>query len=107
MDCTYGGGAAPDNVQWVDEKADHSFSVAWTLTVRSAPNAKITIVDKTGAEVFKGTADEKGIVKAPLVQYVQKMKGKTEKTAHVVTVERENARSEKAVTMDRTKEIRF
>ena len=107
LDCTYEDGADPGKVQWVNEKADHSFSVAWTLTVRTTPGAKITITDKTGAEVFSGAADAKGVVKAPLVQYVQKMTGRTEKTPHVVNVERGGAKAEKRVTMDQAKAIRL
>ena len=107
LDCTFEGGASPDKVEWVDAKADHSFSVAWTVTIQTAPGSRITITDKTGKEVFTGQADAKGVLHAPLTQYLRKQSGRTPMTPHKITTVKGNARAEKTVTMDAAKEIRF
>ena len=104
LDCTYEGGADPGSIQWLALKPDHDFSVAWTLTVRTAPGAQVTITDRSGKQVFSGAADDKGVVSVPLVQYVQKMSGRTETTPHTVTVKGRGART---VTLDSTKEVQF
>ena len=107
LDCTYESGASPEKIQWLAATGDHSFHVAWTLTVHAKPGVKVVIEDASGAEVFSGVADEQGVLKAPLVEYVRKFDGKTLKTPHRVTATADNARAEKTVTMDGAKEIRF
>jgi len=82
---------------------DHpKYRTFWFGSGYPCKNAKVSVKDKTGKEVFSGAADAKGIVNAPLVQYVRKMTGKTEMTPHTVTVE---GRGTRAVTMDRRREI--
>jgi hypothetical protein len=104
-DCTFEGGASLDSVEWGDPKSDHDFTVQWTLTVRTAPGAKVTIKDKEGKEAFSGVADAKGVASASLSQYKAKAAGKTMLTPHTVTVDVGGKVATKEVTMDRKQEM--
>jgi len=103
-DCVLEGGADFDSVEFVGE-GKRDFTIQWTLTVKTAPGAKVTIMDKTGKNVFSGTADDKGLVSVPLSQYRRSAKGKTFLTPHTVKVEKAGRKTEKTVTIDRKQEI--
>ena len=96
-DAVFEGGAGLESIHFGD--GDHDLTVQWTLTVKTAPGAKVTIKDKTGEEVFSGTADDKGLVSAPLSQYRHAAKGKTFFTPHTVTVGKDGRQTTKKVTV--------
>ncbi|MBN1419795.1 MAG: hypothetical protein JXP34_13530 [Planctomycetes bacterium] len=65
------------------------YEVGWTLTVRTAPEAEVTIRDAEGREVLRRTADEKGVLVAPLAEYRAAGRGQViEGGRRVVKVER-------------------
>jgi hypothetical protein len=107
LDCTFEGGASPESIAWFSDRSDDSFSVAWTLTMHAKPGVKVVITDATGAEVFTGTADDTGVLKAPLVEYLRTHAGKQMRTPHHITMTAGNARGEKVVTMDAAKEVKL
>jgi len=104
-DCTFEGGASLDSVRWANDRADHGFTVQWTLTVRTAPDARVTITDKAGKEVFSGSADGVGVAAVPLSQYVARPADKTFYTPHQVKVEKDGKTVTKTVTMDAKQEV--
>jgi len=100
--------------------------VRWTLTVRTAAGAKVTVTDKDGQEVFSGVADEKGTVSKVLTQCVvhpvewhpgmtadgKKLRAKDNnrhkevlQTPHTVTVEVNGRKATRIVTMDHTQTV--
>jgi len=46
-----------------------AFSVGWTLTVETAPETEVVILDSEGQEVLRQNSDAKGLLKARLLQY--------------------------------------
>jgi len=112
IDTTLEGGADLNNVCFLGT-GKNDFSVAWTLTVKTTPGAKIRITDVSGKEVFSGVADEAGRAEAVLVQYRHAQKTprldtrgiKTLFTPHIITVEKNGRTARKAVTADRRQEI--
>ena len=123
LDCTFGKGTRYNDVIWNSRAAQAYYSVAWTLTVKTTPGAKVTIKDKKGEEVFSGTADAGGKISAPLTQCTIRPKEwqpgadrqptvgrrtehqKVAHTPHAVTVEKDGRTKTRAVTMDRKQEI--
>jgi hypothetical protein len=103
-DCQLEGGASFDSVAFEGE-GERSFTVQWTLTVKTEPGAKVTITDKTGKEVFSGNADGEGVASAPLSQYLVNSNGKIFFTPHKVRVETANGATEKQVTMEGKQQI--
>ena len=104
-DCTFEGGAGLDKLQWGYDKWQQDLTVQWTLTVKTSPEAKVTVKDATGAEVFSGKADEKGIVSIPLSQYKTCKKERTDYTPHTITVEKDGKTTTRTAMVDRTQEI--
>jgi hypothetical protein len=103
-DCILEGGADFDSVEFVGD-AKRDFTVQWTLTVKTAPGAKVTILDKAGKEVFNGVADDKGLASAPLSQYRRNEEGKTVFTPHTIKVESAGKSARKSVTVDRKQDV--
>ena len=104
-DATFEGGASFDSVddgRYKDPEKEHSYTVQWTVTVKTVPGATVTVKDKTGKKVFSGTADETGVVVVPLSQYLHDAeKGDTFFTPHTITVEKDGRRNTKKLTVDR------
>jgi hypothetical protein len=46
-----------------------AYEFGWTLTVKTAPNAEVIILDKDGRETLRQKADDKGVLTARLAQY--------------------------------------
>jgi len=88
------------------------FSVGWTVAIKTQPNAKVTINDRSGKEVFNGTADAQGALEVRLLQRIVRSVGDdwTERaveafTPHTVIVEKDGGRSTKDVTVDRKRTV--
>ena len=87
------------------------FSIGWTVTLRTAPGAKVTITDKSGAQVFTGKADATGKLDVKLLQLTRKAIGTENKvetihhTPHTVTVEAGGRKTDKIVTVTAKQEI--
>ena len=126
VDCTFGPGTAYNDVIWKRTANTSWYKVRWTLSVRTTPGAKVTISDKSGAEVFSGVADADGAVAAVLTQCVirprewkpgvragaglMEVKERSKhqelaETPHTVTVEAGGRRAAATVTMDRRQRI--
>lgn len=45
------------------------YEFGWLLTVKTAPNAEVIVLDKSGKEVIKQKADDKGVLVIPLAEY--------------------------------------
>jgi len=73
LDCEFGTGASPDDVFWKRTSWKSFYSVKWTLTLKTAPGAKVVVKDKDGEVELEGKASPEGLVKAPLTQYVIQM----------------------------------
>ena len=76
--------------------------------MQTAPGAEVSIVDATGEDVFKGTADADGKCTAELLQ--QKWdpdRGDVTYTPHKVTVSKAGETKTESVTMDATKAIKL
>ena len=98
-------------------KGERDFTVQWTLTVTTAPGAKITVKDKTGRDVFSGTTDAAGKTTVVLSQYMHRGKGAkgegavpsdSEKifyTPHTVTVEKDGRKATRKIEMNRKQEL--
>ena len=52
-----------------------AYEFGWTLTVKTAPGAEVTILDREGREALKRKADDKGVLTARLPQYRAAGKG--------------------------------
>jgi len=105
-DCTFEGGASFDSMSpFGRPPGEQDFTVQWTLAVRTEPGANVTITDKTGRQVFSQQADAKGLVSAPLSQYLVNAHGKTAFTPHKVKVEKRGKTAERMVTADRKQQI--
>jgi hypothetical protein len=104
VDNRFEGGASADSVTF-DGTAERNFSVGWTLTVKTAPGADVTIADAAGKEVFSGKADGKGIATAPLMQYRVTPDGKTALTPHTVKIVAGGKVATKPVTMNKAQDL--
>jgi hypothetical protein len=123
LDGEFGEGTRYDDVVWGGVTAEAYYSVAWTLTLRTAPGAKVTIKDKSGETVFTGTADAAGTISAPLMhcdirpkewkpgagaQPAVRLNTEHQKvmhTPHAVTVEKDGRAATRSVTMEGKQEI--
>ena len=104
IDNKFEGGASVGDISF-DGTAERDISVGWTLTVKTTPEAAVTITDRTGKEVFKGKADANGLCVARLLQYRQTPKGKTSLTPHTVKIAQGGKSATKTVTMDKVSQI--
>ena len=101
IDCTFSGGAAPDDVDWGKTKAGtRNYTVEYTLTVRTKPGTEINITDAKGDETVV-KADDWGFAEVPLVQYRMSHAGKEMLTPHTVKAAGKTVQ----VEMDAPKEI--
>jgi hypothetical protein len=106
IDSEFEGGASYEQTEF-HGSAERNFSIGWTLTVRTAPSANVTITDSAGKEVFHGAADGKGVAKAPLVEFLVTPQGRTQMTPHTVKVEAGGKTSEAKVTLDKAQTLRI
>lgn len=67
-DCHFVGGAAWDDVNWRRTGALSAYSVEWTLTLNTEPNAQVTIFDSEGEQVLAQTLGSDGLISVPLTQ---------------------------------------
>jgi hypothetical protein len=73
--------------------------------VRTAAAANVSVTDSTGKEVFNGAADDKGIAKATLAQFLVTPKGRSQMTPHTVKATVGGKTAEAKVTMDKVQEL--
>jgi hypothetical protein len=114
-DCEFGPGTAYNDVLWKLTSNKSFYSIAWTLTVKAEPGAKVTIKDKTGAVEFEGAVGADGSVSAPLTQCVIRPPDKLKcpstervedvKTPHTVAVEKDGKAATKSVEMTKKQEL--
>lgn len=101
-------------IQWkgTDTKGKkHSYSVFWTLTVKGAPGAEVTITDKDGNVAFEGKTGADGAASEELLEY----KATAARAGRDYTVQKTHASpykvkvggQEKTVTLDGNKEVAF
>ena len=118
-DTQFVGGAGFDKITWdgwdkgsqpghEDQYSPRSLYAGWSLTVQTAPLAKVAITDATGADVFKGTADAEGTITAQLLQAKwDPDRGDVTYTPHSVTVTKADKSKTESVTMDATKMLKL
>lgn len=68
LDCDFEMGAKYDDVYWENTSSLSNYSIQWSLTLKTIPDAKVTIVDKHGNQSYIGYVDNTGIVTVPLTQ---------------------------------------
>lgn len=105
LDCVFENGASPDSVEWGGKAADEDFTVQWTVEIKTAPGATVTVKDKNSGKVFEGTADGSGLARAPLSQYIQRPTGKTMLTPHTITAARSGRTASTTATVDRPQTV--
>ena len=126
LDCDFSSGARYDDVFWERTANTSDYSIQWTLSLKTAPGAKVTVTDKDGNVEFAGAAGADGIVAAALTQCVirpkewkpgvkegaglveVKLRGEHQEiamTPHAVTVELDGKTATKSVTMDRKQSL--
>jgi hypothetical protein len=106
IDSRFEGGAGYDSVVF-SGTAERNFSIGWTLTLQTSPNAEVSILDATGREVHFGKTDNHGIVKTELTHYLQTPNGKNVLTPHTVKVTAGGDTATTTITMDRPRTYRF
>jgi hypothetical protein len=104
-DSIFEGGAGFDQIAF-DGTGKRELRVGWTLTVKSAPRATVTIKDQAGQEVFSGQTDATGQLNAPLLHYTETPTGRAYHTPHTVFVAKDGKAGERLVTMNKSQEIR-
>ena len=104
-DCTFEDGAGEDSVKWADSKADHDFTVEWTVKVTSAPGAEVQILDKNGREVFSGATNAEGELEAPLAHYKATPTGREMATPHTFMIRKGDKEKRQQVMMDKPRSI--
>ena len=68
LDGTFVGGAAAQDIYWTKTGSQSTYSIAWTLQIKTAPNAAVRIADASGHVVFNGQASSDGSLAVPLTQ---------------------------------------
>jgi hypothetical protein len=99
FDSVFKGGAGYDRVKF-DAQGKRDFSVGWSVTVKTAPGAKVTVCDRDGRKVFAGKADAKGVAVARVLQYIHRPDGKALYTPQTLTAELGGKAASKTVTVD-------
>jgi hypothetical protein len=100
IDSRFEGGAGYESIRF-SGSAERDFGVAWTLTIKAASGARITVLDTSGQEVFSGEIAKTGMICIELMQYVHKPEEKILATPHAVTVDEGGKSSMRTITMDR------
>lgn len=104
IDNVFEGGAGYDKVRFLGT-GKRDFSVGWTIGIKTAPHAKVSIADKQGTSVFSGTSGSSGVLSVPLLEYTQRPDGKTTLTPHQITVDNDGHALHSAVTADRKQTV--
>ena len=104
-DSTFEGGAGYDKS--TARRNVDGFTVQWTLTISTTPDAKVSIKDKNDKVVFSGNVPAEGKIAVPLTQYIRQGDGITPVTPHTVTVLKDGKTVSKTVEMDGKKDVRL
>jgi len=109
LDCEFGEGTSWDDVWWKETGTGSEYTVKWTLTLQTQPNADVEITDTTDETVFTGTADSDGNLDVPLTQGILSRADDsslpttetdiTTKTPHTVTVSTDDGEQTETVEM--------
>ena len=95
------GAASFDSVSFDGARGGkYEFSVAWTLDVRTAPGAQVTIKNQSGRTIYTGTADNTGRRVVSLTEYVSTPDGKNTRTPHTITVSKGGKQMERTITLN-------
>jgi len=70
LDCEFGKGVSYNDVYWSNTESFSNYSVQWTLTLKTDPEARVTIRNRNGELFFSGNAGAKGLLDIPLVQSI-------------------------------------
>ena len=70
LDCEFKGGAKYNDVRWTDTQSLSNYRIEWTLTLKTASDALVSISDKKGNEAFNGNSGKDGVISVPLVQSI-------------------------------------
>jgi len=97
-DPVFEGGASLDSIALGSGK--HDLTVEWTVTVKTAPNADVTVADASGEKVCSTKADGQGAVAVALAEYTITGEGKTCHTPHTITANLEGKEANVKVTAD-------
>jgi hypothetical protein len=103
-DPVFEGGAGLESISF--GRGRHDLTVEWTVTIKTAAGADITVVDQSEKQVFAGKADAKGVVAVPLAEYTATGEGKTYHTPHTITVAADGKSSTAEVKVDRKQELK-
>lgn len=68
LDCDFGEGTAWDDVLWYRTGTNSHYTVKWTLTLRTPPNATVKITNAQGETVVNDSTGTDGQLKVPLTQ---------------------------------------
>ncbi|KPK45206.1 MAG: hypothetical protein AMK72_11300 [Planctomycetes bacterium SM23_25] len=107
IDSRFEGGAGTD---FQSDSYDHGdLAFQWHLDIRTAPGAKVSIRDRDGEEVFSGTADKDGRLRAPVtavvVRYSRRKTTRDVRTPHLVIVAKDGKTASRKVTVDKAQVI--
>lgn len=70
LDCEFEKGVSYNDVYWEDTESFSNYSIQWTLTLKTDPEARVTVRDRNGSLSFSGNAGAKGLLDIPLVQSI-------------------------------------
>ncbi|MGD2174950.1 MAG: hypothetical protein PVJ27_06065, partial [Candidatus Brocadiaceae bacterium] len=104
-DAAFEGGAASDSLRFGARDQAQDLALEWTVTVKTAPGAAVTVTDSTGREVFARQADAGGTVAAALSQFVAEPGGKTLYTPHTIVAEAGGKSARATLTVDAMKTV--
>lgn len=104
-DMVFEGDVGYDQIKFDKGTGKMDVSVGWTLTVKTASGAEVTIKDTEGRVVFTGNADDQGKVKARVLEYVHNPEGKTCFTPHEITVQKDGKTKTKSVKLTKKQEV--
>ncbi|KPL01797.1 MAG: hypothetical protein AMK75_03890 [Planctomycetes bacterium SM23_65] len=100
-DTKFEGGASFDSVSFDGAGGrTYNFSVAWTLDIRTAPGANVSIKNESGRTIYTGTADNTGKRLVSLTEYVSSPSGKSMRTPHTIIVSKGGRSAEKKITLN-------
>jgi len=102
-DPVFEGGASLDSISL--GSGDHDLTVEWTVTIKTAPAADVTVVDKSGKQVFAGKTNAEGVVTVPLAEYTITSDGKVYHTPHTITVTAGKAAATAKLTVDKAQKL--
>jgi hypothetical protein len=103
LDPTFDGGASLESI--LLGEGDHGLTVKWTVTIKTAPGASVSIKDADGKDAFTGKADAEGALPVALAECLLTAQGKTLYTPHTIIAEKEGKTATKQITVDKKQQV--